>query len=223
MHYGLTAHAQTLLEQALSLNATEVQSQWYSGLRYAIGSRNRVGIRFGHFRVWYVYVLTSCLFLSISPTPSLVWWACTWLKAMWQVLWPCSVTSWRRHFPLPFLSHHWLAANSVVPACLCCGVCSSTPSFTISHRDSPAHVSAQTVHKHDKHYFSLELNYLKWYSHSVVALLAYRSVADSAASSELRILKIRPPFLFMKSTKLIYFEMSPSSFGDHSLCPPLSL
>lgn len=28
IHYSLTTHAQTLLEQALSLNATEVRSQW---------------------------------------------------------------------------------------------------------------------------------------------------------------------------------------------------
>lgn len=28
LHYGLTTHAQALLEQALSLNATEVRSRW---------------------------------------------------------------------------------------------------------------------------------------------------------------------------------------------------
>lgn len=32
IHYSLTTHAQTLLEQALSLNATEVRSQWYRTL-----------------------------------------------------------------------------------------------------------------------------------------------------------------------------------------------
>lgn len=101
------------------------------------------------------------LLSSLSPTPSSAWWACTWPRAMWQVLWPFSVISWWQHFLLPLPSHPLLTVNSVAAAYLCCVVCSSTPSFTTFHSGSPAHVSESNTQTHsiilNKMDFSFEL------------------------------------------------------------------
>lgn len=81
-----------------------------------------------------------CFFSSLSLTPCSAWWAYTWPRAMWQVPWPCSATSWSRPFP-PLPSRPFLAVSSAATVYLCCVVFSSTPPFTIYQTDSPAQVS----------------------------------------------------------------------------------
>lgn len=89
VHYGLTTHAQTLLEQALSLNATEVRLRWCrrpsSTRAFKTQKRGRISVGLRQkcrrtqggpfpgpgiclrFRRRCVYALTSCLLPSQQP------------------------------------------------------------------------------------------------------------------------------------------------------------
>lgn len=103
-------------------------------------NRNNVHYHAHHPPSNFTRLVLFLFFSSPSLTLCSAWWVCTWPRAMWQVPWPCSTTSWSQPFP-PRPSRPFLAVSSAATVYLCCVVFSSTPPFTVSQTDSPAQVS----------------------------------------------------------------------------------